>query len=220
MPTKREAKRDWTLTAKGTKYTYPGWVRAYHAALTSGIPNLAYRLASAYPAHYDTYMERARTRDLGSRQHAPNPGKPKPARTARTARTAKSSAKRPAFGVQPPKPSRKAQAKKAQYTPKQRALMREIFHYERDMERATDRLLAYHDLNKAADSPEAKQVSALRGKQREAERKLYRLSKSAAADVQTRLTERNDKYHNRRARDAKKKRAFEAGRFTAGHWQG
>lgn len=71
------SKRNPLLTAKGTRYTYAGWVRVYHAALKSGVPNLAYRLAESYPEHYNKHQEQARKRDLGSRQHTPSPGVPR-----------------------------------------------------------------------------------------------------------------------------------------------
>lgn len=76
MPTK---KRNPLLTTSGTRYTYAGWVRAYNAALKSGVPNLAYRLADSYPDHYNKHMTQLRAKDLGSRQHAPSPGVPQSA---------------------------------------------------------------------------------------------------------------------------------------------
>lgn len=266
------AKRDPLLTAKGTRYTYAGWVRAYNAALKSGIPNLAYRLGDSYPDFYNKHQEQARKSDLGSRQRqqvseadkrilddarkngetlaeyvkrregrteyiARFNGKQShqyavaaqierdakdllrrtPSKPVRKPATRKPSAKRPSFGSPPPSAPKKP-TRKAEYTPRQRALIREIFRYEREIEKTTDKMLSYHDFHKAAASPENKKISALRGKQREAELKLYRLNKSAAEKTQARITERNNKYHNKRVRDTKKKEAFQKGKFTAGDW--
>ena len=70
------AKRDPLLTARGTRYTYAGWTRAFNAALKNSGSNLAYRLGEEYPDHYNKYYAQLRKNDLGSRQHAPNPGNP------------------------------------------------------------------------------------------------------------------------------------------------
>lgn len=204
------SKRNPLLTAKGTRYTYAGWVRVYHAALKSGVPNLAYRLAESYPEHYNKHQEQARKRDLGSRQHAPSPGVPRSTarkrNQPRTEKPLKSNQYRTMSGRVATIPAKqKTKRPHKEFTKEQRRLIAKALRLEqkRDDHRLSD-----------------VQHRIILHEQRQAELKLYRLNKDARNYLDEKIRDYQDKKHNRSMRDIKKKEAFQKGRFTAGYWLG